>query len=257
MSLVASKFFPSWWRGALVPVLLVMAAEGYFRLTNVTSDALAPPSDVLAAWFSALADGSLLKTTAATLAAASVGLAIGGSLGLVLGLLFGIVPVLDRLFNLTIEGIRPIPSIALVPLALLIFGFGYRLEISVVAFATIWPVMILSREAIRGVEPCLKEVASALRLSFAARIYKIFLPAIMPALCIALRISFGIALVVAVTVEISANPIGLGSGIMQAQQTLRPDLMLMFLVWIGFVGFALNAMLVRIESRFFRQRRGP
>ncbi len=67
--------------------------------------------------------------------------------------------------EVTIEAVRPIPSIALLPIALIALGFGYRMEIVIVAFACVWPILILSRAAVRGIEPRLMEVARALRLS--------------------------------------------------------------------------------------------
>jgi sulfonate transport system permease protein len=66
---------------------------------------------------------------------------------------------------LTIEVLRPIPSVALIPLAMLVYGFGLRMEVSVVAFACSWPMLILSQAAVRQVEPQLLEVAQALELS--------------------------------------------------------------------------------------------
>jgi sulfonate transport system permease protein len=69
---------------------------------------------------------------------------------------------------LSIELLRPIPSVALIPLAMLVFGFGLRMEVSVVAFATLWPMLILSQAAVRQVEPQLLEVARALELPPAA-----------------------------------------------------------------------------------------
>ena len=73
----------------------------------------------------------------------------------------------------------------------------------------------------------------------------------MPRIFVALRLAAGISLVVAVTVEIAVNPQGLGYGVMTAGQALRPDLMLAYVVWIGIVGFALNAGLVFAQRRLF------
>jgi ABC-type nitrate/sulfonate/bicarbonate transport system permease component len=67
--------------------------------------------------------------------------------------------------EVTIEALRPIPSIALLPIALIALGFGYRMEIVIVAFACIWPLLILSRAAVGSIEPRLIEVSRALRLS--------------------------------------------------------------------------------------------
>ena len=154
--------------------------------------------------------------------------------------------------EVTLELVRPIPSVALVPVALVALGFGYRLEIAIVAFACTWPVLLLdARRRSRGVEPRLIEVARALRLSFAARVAKIIVPAALPRIFVAFRLAAGFALIVAVTVEIAVNPLGLGAGIMTAGQALRPELMLAYLLWIGIVGFALNAALVLAQQRLF------
>jgi ABC-type nitrate/sulfonate/bicarbonate transport system permease component len=214
-------------------------------------DSVAPPSQVLAAFVEALFDGSLLVATRDTLACAFGGLAIGGLIGLTLGVLFGSLRSLNRLMEVTIELVRPIPSVALVPVALVALGFGYRLEIAIVAFAWTWPVLLLTRAAVGGVEPRLIEVARALRLSFPARVAKIVVPAALPRIFVAFRLAAGIALIVAVTVEIAVNPLGLGTGIMTAGQALRPELMLAYLLWIGIVGFTLNALLVFAQQRLF------
>ena len=168
-----------------------------------------------------------------------------------LGILLGSVRALDRLMELTIELLRPIPSVAVIPVALVALGFGYRLEIAIVAFACLWPLLILTRAAVAGVEPRLIEVARALRLSPCARIVKIVAPAALPRIFVAFRLAAGISLIVAVTVEIAVNPLGLGYGVMTAGQALRPELMLAYLVWIGIVGYALNAGLVFAQSRLF------
>ena len=79
-------------------------------------------------------------------------------------MLLGSLRPLDRLMEPTIELLRPIPSVAVIPIALVALGFGYRLEIAIVAFACVWPLLVLTRAAVGGVEPRLIEVARALRL---------------------------------------------------------------------------------------------
>jgi ABC-type nitrate/sulfonate/bicarbonate transport system permease component len=216
----------------LLPVAAIVILEIWARAVHLQSDSLAPPSAIAAALVLALQDGSLLIATRDTLISAFAGLSIGGAIGLALGIALGVFHIFDRLMEVTIEAIRPIPSIALLPIALIALGFGYRMEIVIVAFACIWPVLILSRAAVAGIEPRLMEVSRALRLSPVARVRKIIIPAALPRIFLAFRLAAGIALIVAVTVEIAINPIGLGAGIMTAQQALRPDLMLAYLVWI-------------------------
>jgi ABC-type nitrate/sulfonate/bicarbonate transport system permease component len=235
----------------LLPVTALVALEIWARAVHLQSDSLAPPSAIAVALAEALHDGSILIATRDTLISAFAGLLIGGAIGLGFGIALGIFHIFDRLMEATIEAIRPVPSIALLPIALIALGFGYRMEIVIVAFACIWPILILSRAAVAGIEPRLMEVSRALRLSAADRVRKIIIPAALPRIFLAFRLAAGIALIVAVTVEIAINPIGLGAGIMTAQQALRPDLMLAYLLWIGIVGYLLNTGLVVAQRHFF------
>lgn len=234
-----------------LPLAVLLAFEIWTRTVNLHSDSLAPPSAVLEAFCLAFSDAAIFAATRDTLAAAFAGLLLGGGIGLALGIVLGLLPPLDRLMEVTIEAIRPIPSIALLPLALIALGFGYRMEIAIVSFACLWPVLILARAAVREVEPRLMEVSRALRLSPAARVCKIVVPAALPRIFVAFRLAAGIALIVAVTVEIAMNPIGLGAAIMAAQQGLQPDLTLAYLIWIGLIGFVLNASLNQMQARLF------
>jgi ABC-type nitrate/sulfonate/bicarbonate transport system permease component len=235
----------------LLPLIAIAAFEAWARASHLQSDSLAPPSAIIAALITAIADHSIPIATRDTLFSAFAGLAIGSLIGLALGIAFGISDVLDRLMEVTIEALRPIPSIALLPIALIALGFGYRMEIVIVAFACVWPMLILSRTAVRGIEPRLMEVSRALRLTPLQRVLKVIVPAALPRMFVAFRLSAGIALIVAVTVEIAINPLGLGAGIMMAQQALRPDLMLAYLVWIGLIGYGLNALLTVAQIRLF------
>ena len=235
----------------LLPVAALVLLEIWARAIHLQSDSLAPPSAVVAALAEAFKDGSVLTATRDTLISAFAGLAIGGAVGLAFGIALGIFRIFDRLMEVTIEAIRPIPSIALLPIALIALGFGYRMEIVIVAFACLWPILILSRAAIGGIEPRLIEVSRALRLSPADRVRKIIIPAALPRIFLAFRLAAGIALIVAVTVEIAINPIGLGAAIMTAQQALRPDLMLAYLLWIGAIGYLLNSGLLVAQRHLF------
>lgn len=235
------------------PAVLLGAFEAYTRTVGASSDALAPPSAALQAFWKAAADGSLWLATGFTLGSAALGLLIGAAGGLLLGIAFGLSPRAARMSFLSVELLRPVPSVALIPLAMLVFGFGLALEVSVVAFATFWPMLVLSQAAARQVEPRLLEVAMALGLSPTARVCKIIVPAMVPRLFVALRLGVAIALVVAVTVEIAANPNGMGYAIMIAQQSLEPALMLAWLFWIGVVGVAVNALALWLQTAVARR----
>lgn len=238
-------------RGLIVPLAFVIVLQLAAMAVHLQSDTLATPAAALVAGAHAFADGSIAIATLETLGNAFGGLALGGGLGLLCGIVLGSVKAVDRLAEFSIESLRPIPSVALIPVAMLVFGFGFRMEIAIVSFAAFWPVLILTRNAVASVDRALFDVARVLQLSPLARTRKIVLPAALPRIFVAFRLAAGIALTVAVTVEVSTNPLGLGYAMMIAGQSLHPDLMLAYLVWIGVVGWALNYAVSQAQQRFF------
>lgn len=242
------------WRGLAFPAACLLLAEAAARNMQDSSDTLAAPSQIVVDGWHALLDGTLLRATGETLAAAGAGLGLGAGCGLVVGMALGLAPRLAGFCSLPIEVLRPIPAVAIIPLTLLMFGFGYRMEIGVVAFATFWPFLILTWHALRQVDARLLEVAHILGLGPLATVQKIVIPASLPRLFTALRLTAGLSLVVAVTVEIAANPQGLGHGLMLAQETLRPARMLALLLWVGVIGFCLNIALLRLQRALFEDR---
>jgi NitT/TauT family transport system permease protein len=237
-----------------VSAVLLALAEVGFHASVGASDSLAPPSRIAEALVGAVGDGSLLIGTGKTLATMLMGLGLGVGGGLVAGIALGFSETLRRAAFLTVEMLRPIPSVALLPLSLLIFGFGYRMQVAVIAFATFWPALILTQSAVAQIEPRLIEVSQLMGLSRLQTAWKIVLPAAAPRLMTGLRLAAGFALVVAVTAEIVSNPQGLGHDLMIAQETLRPERMFAVLVWVGLIGWGLNVALLRLERWLFAHR---
>ncbi|MGE3935922.1 MAG: ABC transporter permease [Rhodospirillaceae bacterium] len=238
-------------KAALLPVAGLVLWEVAMRVNDVQSDSLAPPSAIAAAFAKALIDGTIATRTWETLQAAVIGLAIGGGAAVIGSAILGLVPLLARLMLVTIEVLRPIPTVALIPLALLVFGFGIAMEAALVAKSCFWPILIYGVAAIRSIEPRLLEVGRTLRLSPVAIVTKIVLPAALPRYFVAFRLAAAVALIIAVTTEITTNPIGIGAELMLAAQSLHPDLMFAMLLWLGIVGWSLNAFLLFLQRRLF------
>lgn len=234
-----------WIKPWVVPVVALIAWEGGSRLGALPLDSTSRPTLVSQAVFEGIQDGSILQATWQTLQAALLGFAIATVLGILLGVVLGLSGRLETATRPTLDALRPIPSVALIPLALMLFGFGLMLEASVVAFACVWPILLMTIAAVRGIEPRLLEVARALQMSTMQRLLKIVLPAAFGRIVIGLRLAVAISLVVAVTVEVVINPRGLGSTMMAAQQAMRSDVMYAQLVWLGLIGWLINALASR------------
>lgn len=234
-------------KGALIPILLLLTWEAGSRSGALPMDSFSRPSDIAVAFTRGIADGSILLATWQTFEAALTGFAVATLAGILCGALLGLSPRIERVVGPSIDALRPIPSVALIPLALLLFGFGLTMEASVVAFACFWPILLMTTAAVRGIEPRLLEVARSLELSFVSQMKKIILPAALARIAVGLRLALAISLVVAVTVEIVLNPRGLGYSMIGAQQALRSDVMYAQLLWLGAVGWFLNYIMRKMS----------
>lgn len=212
---------------------------------------LPPPTDVARAFLDVrlLAEIALdgLHTFACALAGWTIALLLGGAIGVAQGR--------SRVFFLfvgtSIEVLRPLPAVAFVPVAVLLFGFTIYTEIVVIVYACIWPVIVNTAAGVRGIEQRLLEVARVMHLRPLEKTTKIILPAILPSAFVGARISLSLALVVAVIAEMVGNPAGLGWGLIAAQEALRPEIMFAYLVSIGFLGVFANTALTRLVCHLF------
>ena len=218
---------------------------------NMAGGSLAPPSDIAAAGFHALIDGSLLTATAETLTSVFSGLAIGAVLGTTFGLILGLSRLMLRTSELTIELLRPVPVVALIPVCMLIFGMGYAMEVSLVAFTAIWPVLLFTISSVQGIPRRLIEVTRLLGMGRINALRKVIVWAALPGIFVGFRLALSASLIIAVTIEIAANPLGIGRAMMQAQEAMRPGLMLAYLFWLGLIGTSLNYLTLAVQRRWF------
>lgn len=227
--------------GAVVPMGLILAWELVWHVEAWRMESLSRPTQVAQAFVSTIHDGTLLQATLQTLHAALLGFVVASAVGIAVGIVIGLNPRLERVVSPTIDALRPIPSVALIPLSLMIFGFGAPMEATVVAFACIWPVLLVTVSSVKGIEPRLLEVGDALQFGLWQRAVKIVIPGAVAGIIVGLRLALAIALIVAITVEIVINPRGLGHEMMAAQQALQFDRMYANLLWVGVLGWAISA----------------
>ena len=229
------------WRGALVPLALLVLWEAGGRLGLIPVETVSMPSDIATAIAFGLANGTLLLATTQTLQTALAGLLLATLVGVGVGFTFGLSPLLqgvDR--RLDARPCGQFPPVAFIPLALLVFGFGVPLEISIVAFACVWPVLIVTAAAVRNVEPRLFDVSRMLELSPAKRLKNIVIPATAARIGVGFRIAAGIALAAAIATEIVLNPRGLGFAMTTAQRNQHADILYALILWTGMVGLLFN-----------------
>jgi ABC-type nitrate/sulfonate/bicarbonate transport system permease component len=151
----------------------------------------------------------------------------------------------------SIEVMRAIPPISLVPVALLVFGFSRKMELVLIVYVGAWTVLVNAIDGVRSVRAELLDVGRMLHLSRLATIRKLVLPAAMASIVVGLRLALSLALVLAVVAEMLGNPAGLGNALVRAQQALQPEQMFAYVITIGLLGIALNAALRYASIRAF------
>lgn len=204
---------------------------------------LPAPSAIIRAGVDLAASGVLISNLVHTLTVTLVGWVAAGVLGIGLGLLLGLSRTAYRYSITSFEVTRAIPPITFVPAALLIFGFSARMELVIVVYAGVWPLLINTIGGVREVSAELVDVARTLRLPRMDAILKVVLPAAMPAVVVGLRLSLSLCLVLAVVAEMIGNPAGLGHGLVRARLAIQPAQMFAYVLTIGLLGVSLNGAL--------------
>jgi sulfonate transport system permease protein len=244
---------PKIWPGNLLGVLTMVGLLALWQALVASGtldyEYLPAPTAVAGAIARVTASGELPRELTHTLLVVLLGWFAAATLGIALGLLLGLSDGAWRWSMASLEAIRALPPICLVPVALLAFGFSVRMELTIIVYASAWPVMVNTIDGVRNVRPELLHVARMLRLSRAETIRKIILPAARPLIIVGLRLALSFSLVLAVVAEVAGNPSGLGNAIVSAQQALRPDEMFAYVLAIGALGVALNAAFNAIARR--------
>lgn len=228
------------WTSFVIPVSLLAIWEVTSRAGVIDTGAFSMPSAIVLAGWQATMSGEVLVRTWQTLEAAVYGMAVATVVGVAVGVFLGFQPYFEKMSRILFEIARAIPAIALMPLALLVYGFGINMEASIVAYACVWPIIIAAMAATRNIDTRLLEVAAVLEMKPARRYFSIILPAVFARVMVGVRTAIGFALVVSVTIEILANPRGLGYGLIIAQQSFNTPLMYAYLFWLALVGLAIN-----------------
>ena len=234
------------WIG-VVAVLVVL--ELVVRVGIIPSRYFPPMTTTFGTLFGQLGESSFWTAVLQTLEGWALGLGIAAIIAIPLGMLIGSNMIVYRGLRPIIEFLRPIPSVALIPLAILIYGTGMQSKVFLAAFASTWPMLIQSIYGVRDLDPVQRETALSFRVSRRDRLLKVSLPAAIPYIATGLRIASATALVLSVTAELVIGAPGLGRSINTARAGGVPDLMYALTIATGLLGWLLNTMLARIEAR--------
>lgn len=230
----------------VLTMLLVWQAASTLGWVNGTY--FPPPTEVFASLGRYLLDLYYWRTIGNTLLTWAIGLAIAGVSAVVLGTLIGLVPFLRRYTRSTVEFLRPIPSVAIIPLAILMFGLERDASLVIVVYATFWQIFIQVLYGVADVDPVARDTQRSFGLGPGSRFLHLVLPTALPYIMTGLRLGATVALILTVTGELLIGADGIGHVI-----TLRATAgdyagIYAFVVTAGLLALVIN-LLVRVVER--------
>jgi NitT/TauT family transport system permease protein len=235
--------------GWLFVVLVTLLVEAGVRAFDY-EQSIATPSSTLRALYHELAEGTLSGEIGVTLHAYLEGLALAIVIGVTAGVLIGSSRTLLDASSVVVEFLRPIPAVALIPLAILFFGpFGIAAHRFVVVFAAVWPILINTIYGVRGADRMLHDVARASGVGRPGRLLRVTLPAALPSVATGIRVSAAIALVVCVTAEFRTGAGGVGAFMEDQQFANKLPELYAAVVLLALLGYGVNLALRAIQRR--------
>ncbi|MFC8364368.1 ABC transporter permease [Streptomyces griseorubiginosus] len=227
----------------------LLLGEAVPRLGLVKEEYFPPTSRIARALADELSDGAFWTALGDTLTGWALGLAIATCAGIVTGVLLSVVPYLREATASTIEFLRPIPSVALIPLAVLLYGSELRSVLILVVYAGFWQVLIQTLYGVQDVDPVADETARSYGLGTWARIRHVLWPSALPYVFTGVRLAAAVALILAITGELVIGAPGLGARIGVAQNSQAVPEMYALIVVTGLLGLLVNVGARTVERR--------
>lgn len=248
----------SWLRGwrlavlrAWLPLLLVLI----WLVGSMNSQALyfPPLHRILTSLFTDWIIGPrLMSDLLPSLLNFTVGYGISILGGTLLGIVFGVSPVLRALVEPILTFFRSLPSPALIPIVLGLFGIGASMNISLIVLGAIWPTLLNTIDGVRSLEPQLRDMSRSYRLTSWQRLWALIVPNAGPQIFAGYRISLQIAIILIVVSEMVGATRGLGYFVIESQQLFQVTQTWVGTILLGIVGYLITLVFLQIEKRVLR-----
>lgn len=219
------------------------------RIGVLPRDHFPPISETLGTLVEQLGEESFWRAVYNTIQGWALGLGIAAALAIPIGIVIGSSRLLYRASRGVIEFLRPIPSVALIPLAILIYGTGLQSKVFLAAFASFWQLLVATLYGVQDVDPVATDTARSFGMSRFQRLFRVTLPSAIPYIATGVRIASAVSLILTVTAELIIGAAGLGRSINLARSGGNVELMYALILATGILGLLLNAILVRVERR--------
>lgn len=233
----------------VLPLLLLIVWETASQSGWIAMRLLPAPSQVAVAFWAAVQDGSLFYHAGISAQRALTGIAIGGSVGFILGVLNGVWKPAETLLDSSLQMLRNVPHLAIIPLVILWFGIDEEAKIFLVAIGVMFPIYLNTFHGIRTVDKGLIEMARVYGLGRVALFWRVILPGALPSVLVGLRFSLGIMWLTLIVAETISASSGIGYMTMNAREFLQTDVVL-----LGIIIYALLGKLADVLTRALERR---
>jgi sulfonate transport system permease protein len=234
----------------LVPLSLVIVWQVLVQTGAISTRVLPTPTAVIAAGLRLAGTGELFRHVAISSGRASLGFLIGGVIGLGLGLLNGLFPIAEKSLDTSIQMIRNIPHLALIPLVILWFGIGDEARLFLVALGVFFPIYINTFHGIRSVEPGLIEMGKVYGLNSQELLWQIVLPGALSSILVGIRFALGIMWITLIVAETIAADSGIGYMAMNAREFLQTDVVVLSIILYALLGKLADSIARFLESKW-------
>jgi ABC-type nitrate/sulfonate/bicarbonate transport system permease component len=234
----------------IVPVAIVLV--WWFASADNVSPFYPPLQKILTAFSENWVFERVASDVLPSLGRMFAGFTIAVVVGIGLGALLGRLPMVAYALNPVLQFGRALPATALVPVSIVLLGIGDVPKITLIAFVTLFPVMLNTIDGVRNVDPVLEDVCGSYRLTRVQRVLHVQLPAAAPQVLAGMRIALSVAFVMMVVTELVAATDGIGYVTLQAQQSFQVSLMWSGMLLLGILGVFLNGLFVLVERRLLR-----
>jgi sulfonate transport system permease protein len=233
----------------VLPIGFLVVWEAASASGLVTARLLPAPSAVALAFSQHLLDGSLIQHTLVSTERALKGLLIGGLLGFALGVLNGVWRPAEILLDSSLQMLRNIPHLAIIPLVILWFGIAEEAKIFLVAIGVLFPIYLNTYHGMRTADRGLIEMARVYGLSPLALFWRVVLPGALPSILVGLRYALGIMWLTLIVAETISASSGIGYMTMNAREFLQTDVVLLGIIIYALLGKLADVLTRRLEHR--------
>ena len=244
------------WPGWIAFALVLLIWEFGSRNNPALQPYLPPVSRIFSSLGELILSGRIVSHLMITLSRFLQSYLFAASIAVILGTVLGYFRLAHNLFEAVIEFLRPMPSVAIIPVAVLLLGISDAMIIAVTVYASLWPVLINTIDGVRHLERTLIDTGRTFGLNRRKILWLVVLPAAAPYIITGLRISLSIALILVTTAEMIAGSKGLGFFILDEERSMNSGNMYAGVILVSALGYLLNRLFVLGEGWAMSWRHG-